>query len=67
MIKNRLVIETITNIAPLRLPAECVREQRKLTKFLTDVEKTVNKLIRGAQKQTELTATELAARPTNAE
>ena len=48
--KGRLVVETLTDLQALRLPAECARDSKKLTRFLTDVEKTVNKLIRGVQR-----------------
>ena len=51
----------------MKLPAECARDHRKLQRFLLEIERTVNKIIRGVQKQTELTATELVARPTYAE
>ena len=51
----------------MRLPADAIRDSEKLTKFLEDVEITVNRLIKGVKKQTTMTSNELVARPTYAE
>ena len=45
--REKLVVSTIMDIKLLKCPADCTRDFKKLDKFLDDVEKTVNKLIRG--------------------
>ena len=43
--KNSLIVHTLMDVHALRLPADATRDSRKLTKFLEDVEKTVNKTL----------------------
>ena len=64
---KRLMVEDILDIRPLKLPNDAWKDHKKLTKFLQDVMLTVNRLIKGAQRQTKTTANELVARPTYAE
>jgi hypothetical protein len=65
--KEDLLELDLLEIQPVRLPAEAWRDQKKLTKFLTDVEFTLNKIIAGVKEQTRITANELVQRPTYAE
>lgn len=64
---QRLMVDDILELQPIRLPAEAWRDHKKLTKFLQEVEMTVNKLIEGVQEQTRTTAEEFMSRPTFAE
>ena len=45
--KENLVVDVLINLKPLKLPAEVTRDAKKLEKFLEEVSKTINKLIRG--------------------
>jgi hypothetical protein len=39
--------EELKTLAPIKLPMDAWRDHKKLTKFLGDIEKTVNKQIIG--------------------
>ena len=49
------------------MPNDAWRDSKKLTRFLTEVETALNKLIEGTSKLTRLTASELVLRPTYVE
>lgn len=65
--KNEMAINDIAQLAPLRLPPDTWRDHKKLTKYLTDVEKTVNNMVRGVKEMMDKFSDELMARPTYAE
>ena len=44
------------DLKPLILAENAFRDAKKMNRFLQDVEKTVNKMIKGVQKLTILTA-----------
>lgn len=64
---SRLEIDDIIDLQPIKLPNEAWRDHKKLTRFLTEVETTINKIINGVKQQTKNTAKELVLRPTYAE
>ena len=53
---ERLQVEDILDLQTIKLPAEAYREPKRLTKFLADVEMSINKLILGVQELNRLTA-----------
>ena len=59
-----MIVKNITETQPLILPKDCARDLKKIKKFLEDVEKNFNKLLRGCIQLTQLTADEMVARPT---
>ena len=62
--KASLVVNSLMSLKPLKLPGDLAARDGKLRRFLQDVEAVVNKMIRGVQRQTQLTAEELTHRPT---
>ena len=52
---------------PLKLQSDAWKDHKKLTKFLSEVMTYINKIVKGCQLQTRLTASELVSRPTYAE
>ena len=42
------LIDTIHSLQPVQLPPEVHEDRKKMTKFLQQLTKTVNKLIRGS-------------------
>ena len=57
----------LIEMAPIRLPRDVYKDQKKLNVFLNQVHVMLNKLLRSCQNFTKLMATELVARPTYAE
>ena len=49
---NRLQVDDILELTPLKLPNEAWRDTKKQSKFLNDVEFTINKIIAGLKEQT---------------
>ena len=47
--RDHLVVDKIMSLKPLDLPDEAIRDGKKMTRFLEDVEKTINRLIIGVQ------------------
>jgi len=62
-----MIPEELRGMTPLKLPLDAWRDHKKLTKFLGDVEKSVNKQIAGVTKMMDTFTNELMARPTYAE
>lgn len=46
---SRLEIDDIIDLQPIKLPNEAWRDHKKLTRFLTEVETTINKIINGVK------------------
>ena len=65
--KERLLIDDILELKPLRVPQDIQRDVKKLSKFLNEMSDQFNRMIKGVQKFNRLTAGELIARPTYAE
>ena len=42
-----MMVPEILALVPIKLPTDAWRDHKKLTKYLTDVEKTVNKALVG--------------------
>ena len=60
-------MQEFIKIKPIKLALDTSRDARKLQKFLTDINNSLNHLVTACQVQSRLTATELVARPTYAE
>ena len=37
--RDNLIVKTITETQPLKLPSDCTRDMKRIKKFLEDVEK----------------------------
>ena len=65
--KERLLIDDLLELKPLKVPQDISRDVKKLTKFLMEMSEQFNRMIKGVQKFNRLAAGELIARPTYAE
>ena len=63
-IKETLIVSTLMELRAVHLEDNAIKDPKRLQRFLEQVEKAINKLIRGCQRQTILTADELISRPT---
>ena len=64
---SRLMVDDFFDIKPLKIPQDAWKDHKKLTRFLTEIQGTINRLVKACQVQSRLTANELVARPTYAE
>ena len=62
-----MLIAEIDELNVIKLPNECWRDHKKLTRYLTDVETAVNKLIIGTKSIMTRFAEEFHSRPTYVE
>jgi hypothetical protein len=62
--KEDMEIHELTGLVPLKLPNDAWRDHKKLTKFLGEVEKTMNRQIIGMQKMMDIFSKNIIARPT---
>ena len=46
---TRLQVDELIDLQPIKLPNEAWRDHKKLTRFLTEVEATINKIITGVK------------------
>jgi hypothetical protein len=65
--KKELLVDELNLLEPIKLPNDAWRDHKKLTKFLSDCERTVNKQITGMKKLMDTIADEILARPTYSE
>ena len=59
-----MVIDELNLLEPIKLPNDAWRDHKKLTKFLGDTERTVNKQIIGMKRLMDTFTNEILARPT---
>ena len=64
---QRLLVDEFFDMKPLVMPTDTGKDQKKLGRFLYDVQRTINRLLMGCKQLSRLTATELVARPTYTE
>ena len=62
--KEKLIIENLVGIKPIKFPPNAFTSEKKMHKYLLQVETAVNRLIKGSEKMTKRIADELVARPT---
>ena len=62
--KADMEIHELTGLIPLKLPNDAWRDHKKLTKFLGEVQTTMNRQIIGMQKMMEVFSANIIARPT---
>jgi len=65
--KSELVVQELDDLINVKLPNDAWRDHKKLTKYLQDVEYTVNKLLEGSKRMMDVFSNEILARPTYAE